>query len=99
MPQMTAIVETAQIPSSFFPLLNLVSSSNSTAIVSYHIFAHIFITRLMSSAEHGVMFYSNAMANVANGARKKIHGGSGISGKGDAYGPQSMHFLLSTFIP
>lgn len=29
------------------------------------------------------------MANPADGARKKIHGGSGTSGNGDAYGPDS----------
>ncbi|PPQ77622.1 hypothetical protein CVT25_011233 [Psilocybe cyanescens] len=45
------------------------------------------------SNQHGVMFYSNAMANVAKGARKKIHGGSGISGQGDAYGPGTAAFL------
>ncbi|KDR68533.1 hypothetical protein GALMADRAFT_146199 [Galerina marginata CBS 339.88] len=45
------------------------------------------------SNQHGVMFYSNAMANVANGARKKIHGGSGISGNGDGYGPGTAAFL------
>lgn len=35
------------------------------------------------------MFYTNGMANPANGARKKIHGGSGTSRNGDAYGPGS----------
>lgn len=39
------------------------------------------------------MFYSNNMADPSKGARKKIHGGSGISGNGDAYGP-SRQFLF-----
>ncbi|KIM40744.1 hypothetical protein M413DRAFT_446132 [Hebeloma cylindrosporum] len=43
--------------------------------------------------QRGVMFYTNAMANPADGARKKIHGGSGTSGNGDAYGPASAAFL------
>ncbi|KAH9481106.1 Galactose mutarotase [Psilocybe cubensis] len=45
------------------------------------------------SNQHGVMFYSNAMASVTKGARKKIHGGSGITGHGDAYGPGTAVFL------
>ena len=40
------------------------------------------------------MFYSNAMGNAAKGARKKAHGGSGISGNGDAYGPQSKNYTV-----
>lgn len=36
---------------------------------------------------HGVMFYTNGSATPTSGARKKIHGGSGISGHGDSYGP------------
>lgn len=43
-------------------------------------------------AEYGAMFYSNAMANPAKGARKKIHGGSGIKDNGDAYGPGCKYF-------
>ncbi|KAF8150165.1 galactose mutarotase-like domain-containing protein [Crassisporium funariophilum] len=45
------------------------------------------------SNQHGVMFYSNALANPRNGARKKIHGGSGISGQGDAYDITTAAFL------
>lgn len=45
------------------------------------------------------MFYSNAMGNEAKGARKIIHGGSGISGNGDAYGPQSNYFPLFSWNP
>ncbi|KAJ6459464.1 galactose mutarotase-like domain-containing protein [Mycena vitilis] len=41
----------------------------------------------------GVMFYSNAWTNPQKGARKKIHGGSGEMGKGDAYGPGTAAFL------
>lgn len=33
------------------------------------------------------MFYANGMAKPSAGARKKIHGGSGLSGNGDSYGP------------
>ncbi|KAG6840890.1 hypothetical protein C0991_003414 [Blastosporella zonata] len=43
--------------------------------------------------QHGVMFYSNGGANPAAGARKKIHGGSGIKDHGDAYGPGTAAFL------
>ncbi|KAF9476215.1 galactose mutarotase-like protein [Pholiota conissans] len=45
------------------------------------------------SNQNGAMFYSNAMANAAKGARKKIHGGSGIKDNGDAYGPGTAAFL------
>jgi len=45
------------------------------------------------SNQHGAMFYSNAMSNPANGARKKIHGGSGIPGDGAAYGPSTAAFI------
>lgn len=43
-----------------------------------------------SYLERGLMFYTNDLADPAKGARKLIHGGSGISGHGDAYGPGSM---------
>ncbi|KAF9562577.1 galactose mutarotase-like protein [Agrocybe pediades] len=45
------------------------------------------------SNQHGVMFYSNALAKPTAGARKRIHGGSGVSGQGDAYGPGTAAFL------
>ncbi|KAF9037613.1 galactose mutarotase-like domain-containing protein [Panaeolus papilionaceus] len=45
------------------------------------------------SNQHGTMFYSNALSVASKGARKKIHGGSGISGNGDAYPPQTAAFL------
>ncbi|KAG6827911.1 hypothetical protein H0H92_009980 [Tricholoma furcatifolium] len=45
------------------------------------------------SLEHGVMFYSNGGAKPSAGARKKIHGGSGIKDHGDAYGPGTAAFL------
>ncbi|TFK65110.1 galactose mutarotase-like protein [Pluteus cervinus] len=48
---------------------------------------------LFDSNQHGVMFYSNNLAKATNGARKKIHGGSGISGNGDAYAPGTAVFL------
>ncbi|KAJ7683639.1 galactose mutarotase-like domain-containing protein [Mycena rosella] len=41
----------------------------------------------------GVMFYSYSGANPLTGARKKIHGGSGIKDKGDSYVPGSAAFL------
>lgn len=43
--------------------------------------------------QQGVMFYANGMAKPSAGARKKIHGGSGLSGNGDSYGPGSAAFL------
>lgn len=46
---------------------------------------------LSNLAEHGAMFYSNSMSNAAKGARKKIHGGSGVRDNGDAYGPGSTY--------
>ena len=39
------------------------------------------------------MFYSNNKADPSKGTRKKIHGGSGISADGEAYGPSSQFFL------
>lgn len=41
--------------------------------------------------ESGVQFYSNNLTNPSKGARKKIHGGSGISGHGDSYGVGSKY--------
>ncbi|KAH8092568.1 galactose mutarotase-like protein [Cristinia sonorae] len=45
------------------------------------------------SNQSGVQFYSNNLTNEKNGARKKIHGGSGVSGAGDSYGVGSAAFL------
>jgi hypothetical protein len=42
------------------------------------------------------MFYANGLAHRSTGARKKIHGGSGLSGNGDGYGPGCT--LFGTFI-
>jgi len=39
------------------------------------------------------MFYSNALAKATSGARKKAHGGSGISGDGNAYSPSSAYSI------
>ncbi|KAG5645095.1 hypothetical protein DXG03_006909 [Asterophora parasitica] len=50
-------------------------------------------TRITFETERGVMFYSNTFGNPASGARKKIHGGSGISGHGDSYGSATAVFL------
>ncbi|KAJ7111901.1 galactose mutarotase-like domain-containing protein [Mycena epipterygia] len=41
----------------------------------------------------GVMFYSYAWTNPLKGARKKIHGGSGLKDNGDSYGPGTAAFL------
>jgi hypothetical protein len=35
------------------------------------------------------MFYSFAWTDPQKGARKKIHGGSGLQNNGDSYGPGS----------
>ncbi|KAJ3784508.1 galactose mutarotase-like domain-containing protein [Lentinula aff. detonsa] len=43
--------------------------------------------------QDGVMFYSNAWADPSKGARKKIHGGSGIKDHGDGYVPGTAAFL------
>jgi len=43
--------------------------------------------------QSGVQFYSNNLTSPSKGARKKIHGGSGISGAGDSYGVGSAAFL------
>ncbi|KAJ4477510.1 galactose mutarotase-like domain-containing protein [Lentinula aciculospora] len=43
--------------------------------------------------QDGTMFYSNAWADPVKGARKKIHGGSGIKDKGDGYVPGTAAFL------
>ncbi|KAG6849595.1 hypothetical protein H0H93_007117 [Arthromyces matolae] len=51
------------------------------------------IKLVFDTNQHGVMFYTNGGANPAAGARKKIHGGSGIKDHGDAYGPGTAAFL------
>ncbi|KAF5347395.1 hypothetical protein D9758_011255 [Tetrapyrgos nigripes] len=53
--------------------------------------------------QSGAMFYSNGLSNANSGARKKIHGGSGIKDHGDAYTPGTAAFLefhdiLSAFL-
>lgn len=45
------------------------------------------------SNQHGLMVYTNGLSSVNKGARKIAHGGSGVSGKGDAYGPGDAVFL------
>lgn len=44
------------------------------------------------------MFYSNNLSTAAKGARKKIHGGSGVSGNGDAYSPGSKYTFVFIFM-
>ncbi|KAG6877500.1 hypothetical protein C0993_006602 [Termitomyces sp. T159_Od127] len=51
------------------------------------------IKLLFDTNQHGVMFYTNIGAKPAVGARKRIHGGSGIKDYGDGYGPGSAAFL------
>ncbi|KAG6910269.1 hypothetical protein DXG01_012081 [Tephrocybe rancida] len=51
------------------------------------------IKLLFDTNQHGVMFYTNGGANSAVGARKKIHGGSGIKDNGDGYSPGTAAFL------
>ena len=40
------------------------------------------------------MLYTDYLASPDKGARKKIHGGSGISGHGDSYGSESVFLQL-----
>ncbi|KAA1476245.1 galactose mutarotase-like protein [Dentipellis sp. KUC8613] len=47
---------------------------------------------VFNSNQSGVQFYSNNLA-TGDGARKKIHGGSGNAGPGEGYGPGSAVFL------
>ncbi|KAF9260134.1 galactose mutarotase-like protein [Marasmius fiardii PR-910] len=51
------------------------------------------IKLVFDTNQPGVMFYSNALADPAKGARKKIHGGSGILDKGDGYPKWGAAFL------
>lgn len=51
-----------------------------------------------SSSEAGVMFYANGMAHPSTGVRKRVHGGSGLSGNGDSYGPGCRLFGIYTLI-
>ncbi|KAF9459948.1 galactose mutarotase-like domain-containing protein [Collybia nuda] len=51
------------------------------------------IKLVFDTNQHGVMFYANGLAKPSAGARKKIHGGSGVSGHGDSYGPGTAAFL------
>ncbi|KAF9058964.1 galactose mutarotase-like protein [Rhodocollybia butyracea] len=48
---------------------------------------------LFETNQDGTMFYSNAWSDPAKGARKKIHGGSGIKDHGDGYIPGTAAFL------
>ncbi|KAJ4468626.1 galactose mutarotase-like protein [Lentinula edodes] len=48
---------------------------------------------IFETNQDGAMFYSNAWADPAKGARKKIHGGSGIKDHGDGYVPGTAAFL------
>ncbi|KAI0073160.1 galactose mutarotase-like protein [Panus rudis PR-1116 ss-1] len=43
--------------------------------------------------QSGVQFYTNNLTDPSKGARKKIHGGSGVSGAGDGYGKGTAAFL------
>ncbi|KAJ2917534.1 hypothetical protein MD484_g2872, partial [Candolleomyces efflorescens] len=45
------------------------------------------------SNQHGLMVYTNDLSSASRGARKLAHGGSGVSGHGDAYGPGDAVFL------
>jgi len=72
---------------SSYRLIDLPLSLNSIPIVGGIHNANFSV--LTAFLERGVMFYTNATANADNGARKKIHGGSGTGGNGDAYGPGS----------
>ena len=60
----------------------------------YHKGEDIFIGLLVFLQESGAMFYSNGLSNKSSGARKKIHGGSGIKDHGDAYEPGSKFIHL-----
>ncbi|KAF8055540.1 galactose mutarotase-like domain-containing protein [Lyophyllum atratum] len=51
------------------------------------------IKLVFDTNQRGVMFYANGLANQGSGARKKIHGGSGIRGNGGSYGPGTAAFL------
>lgn len=42
--------------------------------------------------EPGAVFGSNHLSTPDQGARKFAHGGSGISGRGDSYGPWCTFF-------
>lgn len=81
------MVENVRNLTSSYRPIDLAFSSNLTPIVGGIHNANLPV--LTAFLERGVMFYTNAMANADNGARKKIHGGSGTSGNGDAYGPGS----------
>ncbi|TFK27933.1 galactose mutarotase-like protein [Coprinopsis marcescibilis] len=51
------------------------------------------LTLAFDSNQHGLMVYTNGLSSVSKGARKLFHGGSGISGNGDAYGPGDAVFV------
>ncbi|KAG6889398.1 hypothetical protein C0992_005391 [Termitomyces sp. T32_za158] len=97
-----------RIPLSFFnPDFNLIKGfvlpsndaqgnptrGNRPAPVAELFSAKTGIKLLFDTNQHGVMFYTNIGAKPGVGARKKIHGGSGIKDYGDGYGPGSAAFL------
>ncbi|KAL0563997.1 hypothetical protein V5O48_018059 [Marasmius crinis-equi] len=51
------------------------------------------IKLVFDTNQSGAMFYSNIGASPSKGARKKIHGGSGIKNHGDAYPEWAAAFL------
>ncbi|KAF9041128.1 galactose mutarotase-like protein [Hymenopellis radicata] len=62
------------------PLVELSSETSGLAVA-------------FDSNQSGAMFYTNTGARPEKGARKKIHGGSGITDHGDGYAPGTAAFL------
>ncbi|KAF8888966.1 galactose mutarotase-like domain-containing protein [Mucidula mucida] len=62
------------------PLVELSSETSGLAVA-------------FDSNQSGAMFYTNTGARLEKGARKKIHGGSGITDHGDGYAPGTAAFL------
>jgi len=54
-----------------------------------------FLCGLIKIIESGVRFSSNHLSTPDQGARKIAHGGSGISGRGDSYGPWCTFLSMS----
>ncbi|KAH6913533.1 galactose mutarotase-like domain-containing protein [Coprinopsis sp. MPI-PUGE-AT-0042] len=89
-----------RIPStSFTPELNLIKSLLERASATHPAAAADLSSKssglriTFDSNQQGLMVYTNGLSSVKKGARKVAHGGSGISGNGDSYGPGDAVFL------
>ena len=95
---LAAILNTEPVPASSLVELSSAKSGlrlsfNSNRECCQRLRPRISLNKFYGS-ESGVQFYSNNLTNEKNGARKKIHGGSGVSGAGGSYNAGSAYRYL-----